>query len=92
MLNISSTGGEITYSMQKRKKPMEKTSFLILNYFSKSSLIISTFTWPVDYQKQKNYCKGPLFTYGCINQGVKDWLFEGKYHSKVVKLKDFKIK
>ena len=71
---------------------MEKTSFLILNYFSKSSLIISTFTWPVDYQKQKNYCKGPLFTYGCINQGVKDWLFEGKYHSKVVKLKDFKIK
>ena len=62
-------------------------SFLILNYFSKSSLLIPTFTWLVDYQKQKNYCKGPLFTYGCINQGVKHWLFFGNYRIKVVKEK-----
>ena len=37
-------------------------SFLILNYFSKSHLLISTYTGPVDYKKQENYCKGPLFT------------------------------
>ena len=40
---------------------------------------------------KKNYCKGPLFTYGCINQGVKHWLFSGKYRIKEVKLKDFKF-
>ena len=39
----------------------------------------------------KNYCKGSLFTYGCINQGVKHWLFLSKYRLKVVKVKDFKI-
>ena len=59
-----SHGGQITYCMQKRLKPVENMSFLILNYFSKSSLLISTFTWHVDYQKQKNYSRGPLFTYG----------------------------
>ena len=65
--------------------------FLILNYFSKSSLLISTFAWPVDYQK-KNYCKGPLFTYRCINQGVKHWLFLVKYCFKVVNEKSCNIK
>ena len=44
------------------------------------------------YQKQKNYYKGPLFSYECINQGVKHWLFLGKYRLKVVKVKDYKIK
>ena len=68
-------------------------SFLILKSFSKSSLLSSIFTWHVDYKKQKkNYFKGPLFTYGCINQGVKHWLFLGKYHFKVVKVEDCKIK
>ena len=43
-------------------------------------------------KKKKNYCKGPLFTYGCINQGVKHWLFLGKYRFKVVKVEDCKIK
>ena len=42
--------------------------------------------------KKKNYFKGPLFTYGCINQGVKHWLFLGKYRFKVVKVEDCKIK
>ena len=67
-------------------------SFFIPNFFSKSSFLISTFTYPVDYQKQKNYWKDHLFTYGCINQGVKQGLFLGKYRFKVVKAKDCKIK
>ena len=71
---------------------MEKMSFLILNYFSNSSLLIPIFIWPADYQKQKNYCKGPLFTYGYVNQEVKHWLFLGKYRFKVVKVKYSKIK
>ena len=44
------------------------------------------------YQKQKTCCRGPLFTYECINQGVKHWLFLVKYCLKVVKVKDYKIK
>ena len=64
-------GRQITYSVQKRLKPVEKTSFLILNDFSKSRSLISTFTWAVDYKKQRNYCKGSLCTDGCINQGGK---------------------
>ena len=66
--------------------------FLILNYFSKCSLLISTFAWPVDYQKQKSYYKGPLFIYRCINQGVKHWLFLVKYRFKVVNEKGCNIK
>ena len=68
----------------KKTKTPKKMSFLILNYFSKSILLTSTFTCTVDYQKQKNYYSGPLFTYGCINQVVKHWLFWGKYRFKVV--------
>ena len=78
--------------MKKRLKAVKKVSFIILNYFSKSRLLTSTFTSPVDYQKQKNYCKGPLSIYGCINEGVKHWLFLGKCRFKEVKLKDYKIK
>ena len=85
MLNISDMEGKITCSVKKRLKPVKKMSFVILNYFSKSRLLTSTFTSPVDYQKQKNYCKGPFSTYGCINQGVKHWLFLGKYRFKEVK-------
>ena len=44
------------------------------------------------YQKQKTCSTGSLFTYECINQGVKHWLFLGKYCLKVVKVKDYKIK
>ena len=55
-------------------------------------MLISTVTWPADYQKQKNCYKGPSFTYACINQGVKHWLFLGKYRFKEVKSKDRKIK
>ena len=32
------------------------------------------------------------FTYECTSQGMKHWLFFGKYHLKVVKLKYCKIK
>ena len=85
-------GKQITYSVQKGLKPVEKMSFLILNYFSKSILLSCTFTWPVDYQKLKNYSKGPLFINGCINVEVKHWLFLGKYCFKVVKVKDCKTK
>ena len=76
----------------KNTKTEIKMSFFISDYFSKSSLLISTFTWPVDYKKQKNCCKGSLFTQRCINKWVKHWLFLGKYRFKVVKLKDCKIK
>ena len=85
MLNRSPTGGPITYFVLKTLKPLKEMSFLILNYFIKSSLLISTYTWPVDYQKQKTFFEGPLFTYGCINQGVKHWLFFSNYRIKIVK-------
>ena len=85
-------GGQITYFVQKRLKCLEKVLFFILNLFSKSSFLISTFTLPLDYQTQEKYWKSPLFAYGCINQGVKDWLFLGKYPFKVAKVKDCKIK
>ena len=26
---------------------------------------MSTFTLPLDYEKQENFCKSPLFIYGC---------------------------
>ena len=41
---------------------------------------------------KKDSGKGTLFTYGCISQGVKHWLFLGKYRFKVLKVKDFKLK
>ena len=33
-------------------------SFIILNYFSKSILLFSTFALPVDYKKQKKLLQG----------------------------------
>ena len=54
-----------------------KTNSLI-DYFSKSNSLFSTFTRPVDYKKQEKHCKSPLFTYGCEGQGVTHWLFLGK--------------
>ena len=92
MLNRSPTGGPITCFVLKTLKPLKEMSFLILNYFIKSSLLISTYTWPVDYQKQKTFFEGPLFTYGCINQGVKHWLFFSNYRIKIVKVKDYNCK
>ena len=42
--------------------------------------------------KAKNYCKGHLFKYEFINQGVKHWVLLGKYRFKVVKVNYCKIK
>lgn len=49
---------------------------------------MSTYTWPLDYEKQENDCKSPFFTYGCASQGVKLCFSLGKYQLKVVKLKN----
>ena len=67
-------------------------SFLILNYFNKSSFLISTLNDQWTIKSKRSYYKGPLFTYGCINQRVKHWLFLDKYPFKVVKVKDCKMK
>ena len=75
----------------KKTKSGEKKSFPILNYFSKSKSLVSTFTQPVDYKKQENHCKGPLFTYGCTSQGVKHWLFFYHYCLKGSKIKRLQI-
>ena len=67
LLNSTPTGSQIIYHQRKRLKKVEESSFLILNYFRKSSLLISTFTWPVDYRNQENHCKGPFF-FICVHQ------------------------
>ena len=38
---------------------MSKKSVLIINHISWSNWLISTFTWPVGYEKQENHCKSP---------------------------------
>ena len=69
-----------------------------MSFFSKSKFLIFTFTGhlvyrrPVDYRSQESHCKGPFFTDVPSNQGVKHWLFYGKYCNEVVKLKCFCIK
>ena len=78
MLNSSYTDCQITYYLWKKINSARKMSSLILKYFSKSSWLISTFTWPVDYKKQESHCKSPLLTYGCTNLGVTHWLFLDK--------------
>ena len=92
LLNSSHAEIQIIYSLQKGIKELEENSFLVLNYFNKSSSLISTFKWPFDYRNRENYCKRPWFTYACTSQRVKHWLFYSKYRIKVGKLKCFKIK
>ena len=55
-------------SAKKKSKDSEKKINFLINYFRKSNLLISTFTSPVDYKKQENRCKSPLFTSGCKSQ------------------------
>ena len=76
LVNNSPTGGQITESLQKSLKTMEKNNFLI-NYFRKPNSLITIFTWPVDRESQENHCKSPLLIYGCTSQGVKHPLFFG---------------
>ena len=71
MLNISDMEGKITYSVKKRLKSVKKMSFVILNYFSKSRLLTSTFTSPVDYQKQKKLLQGSFFYIWMYKSGSK---------------------
>ena len=92
LLNSNPLWVQINYYQWKRLKKVEENSFRIFNYFSKSSLLISTFTWPVDYRKRENNCKGPLLAYGCTSPGVKHWLFYRKYRIEVVNLKCCKFK
>ena len=76
----------------KKTKDVKENPFLILDYFSNSSSLISIFAWPVDYRNWENHCKHPLFTYACTSEEVKHWLFYRKYRIEVVKLNCFKIK
>ena len=92
LLNNNPKGVQIIYYLPKRLKEVEENSFRILNYFTNSSVLISTFTWPVDYRNRENYCKAPLYRNGCTSQVVKHWLFYSKYRIEVVKLKLFKFK
>ena len=64
--------GQIIYSLQKRLKPVQKMSFLISNYFSKSSLLIYTFAWPADYKKQKKKKKKTIARLLCLHYGYKN--------------------
>ena len=68
----SSPKGEanLLFSSKLSKGSGEKSNSLI-TYFSKSNSLISTFTCPVDYEKQKSDCKSPLFAYVRTSQGVK---------------------
>ena len=70
---------------------MGRKSFLIINHISWSNSLISTFTWPVEYEKQEHHCKSPSFTYWCTSHGVKYSLFFGKILSESNKLKDCNI-
>ena len=71
MLNSSPTGGQITYSVQKKLNPVEKLPFFIQNYFSKAALLIFIFTWPLDYQKQKKLLQGSVFYIWVYKSGGK---------------------
>ena len=84
LLNSSPTGGQIIYYLRKRLKEVDENSFLIFNYFSKSSSLISTFTWLVNYRNQESLCKRLWFTYTCTSHGVKRWLFYSKCRIEVV--------
>ena len=63
--------GQITESLQKRLKAAGKKSILIINYISWFNSLISTFIWPVDYEKQEFQCKRVLSLHTDYNSGGK---------------------
>ena len=83
LLNTSHTGSQINEYLWKALNKRIK-GFLILKYWKYSSLLISTCTKFLDYRKQENHCKAPLFTYGGISPAKKIGLFLGKYCPKIV--------
>ena len=48
-------------------------SFLILNYFNKSHLLVSTLTWLVDYKKPEKPLQGSFVYILHMDVQVREW-------------------
>ena len=76
----------------KKTKTHRKNVIFSVKLFQQVQLVNLYIYMTCRLQKAKELLQGSFAYYACINQGVKHWLFLGKYHLKLAKVKNCKVK